>query len=320
MTSWTVDNMPTQEGRSVLITGTSGIGLQTAIALARAGADVTLAGRNQARGAEAIAAVRAAVPTATTSFELVDLADLASIRELGRRLRGQRTRLDVLINNAGLMAPPTRSETVDGFELQLGTNYLGPFALTRELIPLLAQGIDPRVVTVASIAVHDGKINLADLQSTQTYKAIQVYAQSKLANLMFAFELQRRSDLHHWGITSIAAHPGLARTDLVAKGAGGNSMLGRITKLVLALMGQPAAQGALPSLFAATSLDARGGRYYGPNGFRELKGTPIEVKVPDRAKDMKVAAQLWASSQTLTGGTPWVVAGVGGATASLAAR
>jgi len=302
MSTWTLKNMPSQKGRTVLITGTSGIGLQTAITLAGAGADVTLAGRNEARGAEAVAAVRAAAPSAAVSFELVDLADLASIRALGTRLREQRTSLDVLINNAGIMAPPRRSETVDGFELQFGTNYLGPFALTRELIPLLRHGNDPRVVTVASLSANTGKINLDDLQSKQGYKAVPVYDQSKLADLMFAFELQRRSDAAGWGITSIAAHPGLSRTELVAKSAGASSMLGRVTTVVKLLLGQPASQGALPSLFAATSPEAQGGHYYGPNGFREFKGTPAESRVPDRARNTTVAAQLWESSQKLTVG------------------
>ena len=306
MTPWTLKNLPEQTGRSILVTGTSGIGLHTAIALAGAGADVTLAGRNETRGAEAVAAVRTAVPHAAVSFELVDLADLGSVRALGTRLRERRTSLDVLINNAGLMAPPKRRETVDGFELQLGTNYLGPFALTRELIPLLRHGSDPRVVTVASISVHDGAINLADLQSTRDYKPMQVYAQSKLADLMFAFELQRRSDANGWGVTSIAAHPGLSRTDLVAKGAGAHSMLARLTKLVLAVLGQSAAQGALPTLFAATSPDAKGGHYYGPDGFRELKGTPAESSVPARAHDLAVADLLWNASQELTAGVPTV--------------
>ncbi len=304
MSTWTQENIPSQEGRTVLITATSGLGLQTAIALAGAGAEVILAGRNEARGADAVAAVRAAAPGATVGFELVDLADLASIRALGARLREGRTSLDVLINNAGIMAPPKRGETADGFELQFGTNYLGPFALTRELIPLLSNGHDPRVVTVSSFGANDGQINFGDLQSRQGYNAMQVYAQSKLADLMFAFELQRRSEASGWGITSIAVHPGLSRTDLIPKSAGANSMVARISKVGLRLVGQSAAQGALPSLFAATSPDARGGHYYSPNGWREFKGTPTEAKVPDQAKDTAVAAQLWDSSQELTSGSP----------------
>jgi NAD(P)-dependent dehydrogenase (short-subunit alcohol dehydrogenase family) len=300
MTTWTQQDVPSQKGRTALITGTSGLGLQTAIALTRAGATVIIAGRNDARGAEAVAAVRSAVSGAAVSFELVDLADLASIRALGSRLRDQRTSLDVLVNNAGLMAPPKRRETADGFELQFGTNYLGPFALTHELLPLLQQGADPRVVTVASLSANDGTINLDDLQSRQGYQAVPAYAHSKLADLMFALELQRRSDTHGWGITSIAVHPGLSRTELVANGAGATSLLGRVTKVVLALMGQPADRGALPALFAATSPDALGGHYYGPNGFRELKGTPTEARIPDRANDATVAARLWHTSQELT--------------------
>ncbi len=306
MTTWTKEDMPSQKGRTVLITATSGIGLQTAIALVGAGAEVILASRNEDRGAKAVAAVRAAAPSASVSFELVDLADLDSIYALGARLREGRTSLDVLINNAGIMAPPKRSETADGFELQFGTNYLGPFALTRELIPLLRRGHDPRVVTVSSFGANDGQINFGDLQSRQGYKAMQVYAQSKLADLMFGFELQRRSDANGWGISSIAVHPGLSRTELIPKSAGASSMVARISKVGLRLVGQSAAQGALTSLFAATSPDARGGHYYGPDGFREFKGMPVEAKVPDQAKDTAVAAQLWEASQSLTAGTPAV--------------
>ncbi len=291
----------TQQGRSFLITGTSGLGLETALALASAGGEVIVAGRNAVRGQEALETIRRAVPAANISFESVDLADLASIQSLGTRLREQRTSLDVLINNAGLMASPTRGETVDGFELQLGTNYLGPFALTHELIPLLRRGRNPRVVTVASLSANNGTINLADLQSLQSYRPMAVYAQSKLADLMFAFELERRSATNDWGITSIAVHPGLSRTDLVSNGPGSNSPRGRVMALALHVIGQSASRGALPSVFAATSPEAKGGQYYGPGGFQEFKGGPAEAKVPDRAKDLDVANQLWDTSLALTG-------------------
>lgn len=287
-------------GRSVLITGTSGIGLHTAIALADAGADVTMAGRNASRGADAVAQVRVAVADAAISFESVDLAELASIRAFGKRLREQRTSLDVLINNAGVMATPQRTLTADGFELQLATNYLGPFTLTRELLPLLRAGLDPRVVTVSSFASNNGRIDLADLQSKMSYRPMTAYAQTKLADLMFAFELQRRSDAHGWGLTSIAVHPGLSRTELAAKGAGARSLPARAAKLAMRLFGQSASQGALPSVFAATSPDAKGGCYYGPDGFRELTGGPAPAKVPARAKDANSAARLWDLSQHLT--------------------
>ena len=207
---WTLEDMPSQKGRTIVVTGTGGLGFEDAVALARAGGDVIIAGRNPAKGAEAIRRIRQDVPNASVTFEAIDLGDLGSIAAFSQRLKGERDHIDVLINNAGVMTPPTRKTTVDGFELQFGTNYLGHFALTAQLLPLLMRGEAPRVVTLSSVAVRGGNaaINFSDLQAEHDYKPMPVYSQSKLACLMFALELQRRSKSAGWGITSIAAHPG----------------------------------------------------------------------------------------------------------------
>ena len=215
-------------------------------------------------------------------------------------MRGKRRSLDLLINNAAVMTPPKRMETSDGFELQFGTNYLGHFALTAELLPLLTKGSSPRVVTVSSVAARSGAIDFTDLQATHAYKPMAVYAQSKLANLMFAFELQRRSDAAGWGITSIAAHPGISRTDLIPNGAGRLSAAG-FARTFLWFLFQPAPQGALPTLFAATSPTARAGGYYGPDRLSEMRGFPAAAKPPQQALDVQVAARLWDVSEQLTG-------------------
>jgi len=302
MTTWTAANIPSQHGRAAVVTGTGGLGLQDAIALARAGGDVIIAGRNAGKGAEAVETVRAAVPGATIRFETVDLADLRSIADFGRRLRAQRSSLELLINNAAVMTPPTRQQTVDGFELQLGTNYLGHFALTAALLPLLRAGKDARVISLSSVAARAGVIDFDNLQSQQRYSSMDAYGQSKLACLLFAFELQRRSEQHGWGITSIAAHPGISRTDLLHNAPGRRSAAG-IARSVLWFLFQPAAQGALPTLFAATSPDAVPGQYYGPHAFGEVRGHPALAKIPPRATDTAAAAKLWTTSEQLTGVT-----------------
>ena len=207
--------------------------------------------------------------------------------------------IDLLINNAGIMTPPKRLETKDGYELQFGTNYLGHFALTAQLLPLLRKTKDARVVTVSSIAAREGKINFDDLQSKSSYSPMIAYGQSKLADLMFAFELQRQSDKHNWDILSIAAHPGVSRTNLLITGAGRWSIMG-MARTLLPFMFQPPAQGALPTLFAATSPLAKGGAYYGPNKMSETRGFPALAKVPGQAEDRKVAAKLWEESLRLT--------------------
>lgn len=300
MAKWTISDIPPQHGRSTVVTGTGGLGYETALALARAGADVTIAGRNAAKGQAAVARICADVANAIVRFEPVDLGNLKSIAAFGMRMRQRRINLDLLINNAAVMAPPQRMETSDGFELQFGTNYLGHYALTGELLSLLTEGNDPRVVTVSSVAARSGTIDFDDLQAMHTYKPMQVYAQSKLANLMFASELQRRGEAAGWGITSIAAHPGVSRTDLIHNGAGRLSAAG-FARSFLWFLFQPAAQGALPTLFAATSPMARAGGYYGPDKLGETRGFPAAAKPPQQALDRDAAARLWDVSERLIG-------------------
>lgn len=291
--------MPSQSGRTIVVTGTGGLGFQDALALARAGGDVIIAGRNPRKGNEAVARIRQSVRQASVNFEPVDLADLASVAAFGQRLRESRERIDTLINNAAVMTPPQRQTTADGFELQFGTNYLGHFALSAHLLPLLRRGRDPRVVTLSSIAVRrDAAINFDDLHAEKAYQPMPVYAQSKLACLMFALELQRRSDEAGWGLTSIAAHPGISRTDLLHNAPGRYSAQG-LLRSVLWFLFQPAAQGALPTLFAATSPDARGGRYYGPDRLSETRGYPSEAAIPAPALEVHVARRLWDVSENL---------------------
>ena len=300
MTRWTTADIPKQAGRLVVITGTGGLGFQDALALARAGADVIIAGRNPAKGEAACKEIRAVVPDARVQFEEVDLARLASVTAFAKRLQTKHEKLDLLINNAAVMTPPQRQTTADGFELQFGTNYLGHFALTAQLLPLLQQGDAPRVINLSSVAARQGAIDFADLQAERNYQPMPVYAQSKLACLLFALELQRRSTANGWGITSIAAHPGISRTDLLHNAPGRRSMSG-LARTWLWFLFQPAAQGALPTLYAATASQAQPGAYYGPDKFNETRGYPTLAKLPSQAHDPAVAARLWDVSEALTG-------------------
>ncbi|WP_423603298.1 SDR family oxidoreductase [Sphingomonas sp. MS122] len=282
------------------MTGTGGLGYETALVLARHGAEVIIAGRNPRKGAKAIAKIRADCGSASTRFEEVDLASLRSIAAFCERLRDQRGSLDLLVNNAAVMAPPERRETSDGFELQFGTNYLGHFALTAGLLPLLRSGSNARVVTLSSVAARGGAIDFDNLDSKKDYRPFPVYSQSKLACLMFAFELHRRSAQGGWGVASIGAHPGVSRTDLIPNGAGSSSINGWVRRY-LPFLFQPAWQGALPTLFAATSPLAKGGGYYGPHRLGETRGYPVEARIPPQALDQDVATRLWRVSEELTG-------------------
>ena len=298
MAGWSTANIPSQAGKLAVVTGaTSGLGYQTAQELAKAGAEVILTGRNEEKGRAAVAQILKDVPGAQVSFESLDLANLASVADFAERMR-HRDKLDLLINNAGVMALPKRQATTDGFEMQFGTNYLGHFALTARLLPLLRRGNGTRVVSLSSIAHRTGLIDFTDLQGERWYSPWKAYGQSKLAMLMFAQELQRRSDASGWNLTSIAAHPGVAQTGLFTGPGGLTSMM---SELALPIFGQSAADGALPTLFAATSPTAKPGGYYGPSGMGELKGPPASAFAMPQARDTRTAAKLWDVSERLTG-------------------
>ncbi|RFB78802.1 SDR family oxidoreductase [Methylovirgula sp. 4M-Z18] len=309
MSGWTLADISPQDGRKAVITGaTGGIGYETALALAKKGADVLLTGRDAAKGAAALANIRAVSPSAKIRYADLDLADLASVESFADRLAGEQGAVDLLVNNAGVMAPPTRFETKNGFELQFGTNYLGHFVLTKRLLPLLRKGNRTRVVNVSS-AAHRllADIHFDDLQWQKRYDPWRAYAQSKLAMILFAFGLQRRSDAHGWGLMSNAAHPGYARTGLQTSGPrlgrSSASLQERAMLWLGPLLSQSAAAGALPTLFAATALQAKPGGYYGPQQMFELKGPVGTAKIGARAQDKDLATRLWAVSEDLTG--PW---------------
>jgi len=298
MRKWTTADIPVQDGRIAIVTGTGGLGYETALALARAGANTIIAGRNAQKGADAVARISAQLPSARVRFEMLDLASLASVVAFAARLADREEKLDLLINNAGVMVPPRREETKDGFELQFGTNYLGHFALTNHLLPLLRKAGGARIVSLSSVAARSGAIDLDDLNAEKSYKPMVAYSQSKLACLMFGLELQRRSTAGGWGVTSVIAHPGVARTDLLHNAPGRWSGMG-LTRTLLWFLFQPAAQGALPTLFAATSPDSEPGGYYGPDALSETRGYPVPARIPPAALDEAVARRLWEASDKL---------------------
>ena len=293
--------IPSQLGRTAVVTGaTGGLGYETALALAKAGAEIILTGRDDRKGQSAIEKIGREVIGAKIGYERLDLASLASVADFAERMQA-RPSLDLLINNAGVMALPRRQTTADGFEMQFGTNHLGHFALTARLMALLRRSSAPRVVSLSSLAHRTGRIDFGDLQGQRVYSPWKAYGQSKLACLMFALELQRRSDAAGWNLTSIAAHPGFARTNLFAGGPGG--LVSLATDFAAPFFGHSAADGARPILFAATSPNAKPGAYYGPGGFSELRGAPAPALVMPQARDTAAAARLWDISGTLTGTT-----------------
>ncbi|ADB59418.1 short-chain dehydrogenase/reductase SDR [Haloterrigena turkmenica DSM 5511] len=303
--SWTAADIPDQQGRTVVITGAnSGIGLEATRELARNGATVIMACRSAARGAEAVSDIRSDVPDADLRVEECDLADLESVRSFADRLDGED--LDVLINNAGVMAIP-RSETEDGFETQFGVNHLGHFALTGLLLENLGlnEDGDSRIVTVSSGVHESGAIDFDDLQGEASYDEWDAYAQSKLANVLFAYELERRLLTADANVKSNAVHPGYANTRLQFRGPEqrGSRIRKAAMKVMNTVLAQSAEMGALPTLYAATAPEAEGGAYYGPGGLMNMRGTPERQASSERSYDEETARRLWDVSSDLTGVT-----------------
>jgi NAD(P)-dependent dehydrogenase (short-subunit alcohol dehydrogenase family) len=297
---WTAADIPEQSGRTAVVTGAnSGLGLVTARELARAGAAVVIACRNTAKGEQAATAIRDAAPSVEVRVAELDLADLASVRAFAERLSAEHDRLDLLVNNAGVMAPPRRL-TKDGFESQLGTNHLGHFALTGLVLGTLLAAPAPRVVTLSSGAHRIGSIKFDDLQRERGYNNWSAYGQSKLANLLFCFELQRRATEAGSSLRSVAAHPGYAATNL--QFAGPSRLYERaIMAVTNRVIAQSAEMGALPTLYAATAPDLPGGSFVGPDGFMEQRGYPHIVTAAGKAYDEDAWRRLWETSVRLTG-------------------
>lgn len=291
--------------RAVLTGGSDGIGLCIATRLAAAGADVVLPVRNLRKGETALATIRASVPAASVSLHPMDLASLESIAAFGEALRGEGNPVQLLINNAGVMTPPDRQSTVDGFELQFGTNHLGHVALVAHLLPLLRAG-RAHVTSQVSVAANQGAINWDDLNWERSYDGMNAYSQSKIALGLFGLELGRRSEANGWGITSNLSHPGVAPTSLLAArselGRAGDTRSVRVIRWLSArgiLVGTPETA-ALPALYAATSLPAKTGRFYGPSGPGHLGGGPAEQALYSRLRSPDEARRVWQVSEELT--------------------
>ena len=297
---WTAADVPGQQGRTAVVTGANtGIGAEAAAVLAQRGAVTILACRDTGKAERAAARLSAAAPQATVSVVRLDLASLESVRAAAGQIRASHPRVDLLINNAGVMMPP-RGTTADGFELQFGTNHLGHFALTGLLLEAMLAVPGSRVVTVSSHGHRAGRIDFADLQAERRYGRVSAYAQSKLANLMFTYELQRRLTAAAAAAIAVAAHPGSTSTELVRHLPG---LLQAAYAATGGMVSQSAAMGALPVLRAATDPVARGGEYFGPGGWAQLKGSPVQVSSTGRSHDAAAQQRLWAESERLTGVT-----------------
>ncbi|TCC16682.1 SDR family oxidoreductase [Kribbella speibonae] len=298
-------DVPDQTGKLAVVTGAnSGTGKEAAKRLAAAGARVVLAVRTPAKGEAAREEILAAHPGAQLEVRRIDLADLASVQEFAERLTADEPHLDLLVNNAGVMNPPDRMVTNDGFELQFGSNYLGPFALTVRLLPLLLAAPAPRVATMASGAANFGRIRFDDLQWERRYRSVAAYSQSKLADLMLSNQLARLSTEHGWGLRSVAAHPGYTNTNLQTTGPSlGRDRTPLATRLMLLapLPSQGVEPGTEPLLFAAADPAAEHGKYYGPSGRFGLVGPTALAKQPKAALDTETSARLWTVSEELTG-------------------
>ena len=297
---WTVSQIPDLTDKVVVVTGAnSGIGLETARELARKGADTILACRSVERGQRAIDEVRAEMPRSMVALMMLDLGSLASIERFARALTRTRSRLDVLVNNAGIMAVPY-SQTEDGFESQMGTNHLGHFALTGRLLKLLLATASARVVTVSSVAHRAGKMDFSNLLfENRSYSPFRAYWRSKLANLLFTYELQRRFESAGTDALSLAAHPGFSSTNISRHL--GRHWYSRLEAPLIHSFSQRPAMGALPVLRAAVDSQAKGGQYYGPGGLLGLRGSPVLVSSNAASRKPQHARRLWRLSKELTG-------------------
>ena len=296
---WDPSSIEDMTGKVVLVTGaSSGIGLGTATSLAANGATVVLGARSESRATDARARITASAPNAVIEVLLMDLASLNDTHRAATEFLTSHQRLDLLINNAGVMVPPY-GQTADGFELQIGTNHLGHFALTGLLLDRLLATPQSRIVTVSSVAHRSGRIRFDDLQSERHYRAGAAYGQSKLANLMFTYLLQSKLDASRADTISLAAHPGWARTDLQRHVAA--RWWWKAARWLEPVFSQSADAGALPTLRAATDPTAKGGEYYGPSGFMQGKGSPVRVQSSARSLDREVQERLWEVSEKLTG-------------------
>jgi NAD(P)-dependent dehydrogenase (short-subunit alcohol dehydrogenase family) len=296
-------SVPDLTGKLAVVTGAnSGLGFGLARALAAAGADVTIAVRNRDKGEAASRQIRDAVPTSRPTVKSLDLASMKSVVALGEELAAEGRPIDILINNAGVMTPPRRETTADGFELQFGTNHLGHFALTGQLLPLLRAAPNARVVSVSSIAATQRGLTLEDVNAEKSYRPMRSYGIAKLAQLMFAAELDRRSRANGWTVMSNAAHPGLTKTNLLTGASYGR--LTRLTWRMLPFMWLDVDEGIKPTLYAAVSPAAYGGAYYAPRGFYETaRGGITFAAVPSLVGDQEANRALWQLSEELTGTT-----------------
>ncbi len=302
-TGWSLQDAPRLDGKLAIVTGpTSGIGYETALGLATLGADTILAGRDEARCGQALARIQQTVPGAKVRVLRLDLASLASVAAFAEAaVAAGDGRVDILVNNAGIMALPRRQTTDDGFERQMGVNYLGHFALTARLKDAVcAAPGGGRVVNLASVAHRRVTLDLSDFQAERSYQPRVVYGRTKLAMLMFSLELHRRVVANGWPLRSIAAHPGWARTEIVRNGMG-RGLKGVLADFIFNRVAQSAQDGALPSLYAASAPEAESGAYYGPSEWGETRGAPGKAAIYPQALDAAVARDLWALSERLTG-------------------
>ncbi len=304
MANWTTQDVPNLDGKTIVVTGAnSGIGFEATRHLARQGAHVVLACRNQDKGQRALKDLHEEFgPDIRVALMELDLADLSSVRQFAADFSESYDALDVLINNAGVMAIPRR-ETQDGFEMQLGTNHMGHFALTGLLLDRLLAAPEARVVSVSSMAHRMGKMNFEDLHSEGSYDKWGAYGQSKLANLLFTFELDRRVKAAKLPIIAAACHPGYSATNLQLVGPkmSGSSVMEKLSRLANKFVAQSAEMGALPTLYAATAADVQGGDYIGPDGLFEMTGYPEKVEATSAAHDPRTATRLWERSEEATG-------------------